>query len=63
MRSISANLLDQKLVSDEFLDDPYPLLRQLQEEDPVYWSDSIGGWVVTRYDDIATICRLMIARD
>ncbi len=57
MRSISANLLDQELVSDEFLDARYPLLRQLQEEDPVYWSDSIGGWVVTRYDDIATTFR------
>ena len=57
MASTSVNLIDQKLLSDEFLDDPYPLLRQLQEEDPVYWSESIGGWVVTRYDDIVPTFR------
>ena len=49
--------LDQKLVSDEFLDDPYPLLRQLRGEDPVYWSESIGGWILTRYDDIVPTFR------
>ena len=44
--------IDEKLVSDEFLDDPYPLLRQLRREEPVYWSESIGGWILTRYDDM-----------
>ncbi len=24
----------------------------MREEEPVYWSDSIGGWILTRYDDI-----------
>ncbi len=46
--------IDDALVSPEFLADPYPVLRQLRENDPVHWSDSIGGWVVTRYDDIVT---------
>ena len=49
--------LDEKLVSDEFLDDPYPLLRQLRQEEPVYWSESIGGWILTRYDDIVPTFR------
>lgn len=57
MPSASLNALDEKLVSDEFLDDPYPLLRQLQREEPVYWSESIGGWIVTRYDDIVPTFR------
>jgi pimeloyl-[acyl-carrier protein] synthase len=57
MPSTSLNAIDEKLVSDEFLDDPYPLLRQLQNEDPVYWSESIGGWIVTRYDDIVPTFR------
>src|SRR5579863_5748445 len=52
MQNTSLTALDEKLVSAEFLDDPYPLLRQLRQEDPVYWSESIGGWVLTRYDDI-----------
>ena len=44
--------LDRALISSEFIADPYPLLRRLQEEDPIHWSDSIGGWVLTKYDDI-----------
>ena len=52
MPGTSFNAIDEKLVSGEFLDDPYPLLRQLRKEEPVYWSESIGGWIVTRYDDI-----------
>ena len=32
--------------------DPYPTLRTLREDDPVHWSESLGGWVVTRYDDV-----------
>ena len=43
---------DELLVAREFLLDPYPLLRQLREEQPVYWCESIGGWIMTGYDDI-----------
>ncbi len=52
MPSTPLTALDEKLVSDEFLDDPYPLLRQLRLKEPVYWSESIGGWILTRYDDM-----------
>jgi pimeloyl-[acyl-carrier protein] synthase len=48
---------DELLVSREFMLDPYPLLRQLREEQPVYWSESIGGWILTRYDDIIATFR------
>jgi len=44
--------LEALLVSREFIANPYPVLRQLREKEPVYWSDAIGGWVLTRYDDI-----------
>jgi cytochrome P450 len=44
--------IDDALVSPEFVDDPYPTLDILRETDPVHWSESIGGWVLTRYDDI-----------
>jgi len=49
--------IDAALISDEFLRDPYPLLRQLQMEAPVYWSESIGGWIVTRFDDVVVTFR------
>jgi cytochrome P450 len=32
--------------------DPYPTLGRLREEDPVHWSEVLGGWVLTRYTDV-----------
>src|SRR5579859_9068 len=43
--------LDESLVSDDFIRDPYATLDRLRAADPVHWSESIGGWVLTRYDD------------
>jgi hypothetical protein len=54
MPSTFLKALDELLVSKDFMEDPYPILRRLREEDPVHWSDSIGGWVLTRYDDMVT---------
>jgi cytochrome P450 len=36
----------------EVVADPYPALRRLREEDPVHWSEILGGWVLTRYADV-----------
>lgn len=52
MTNKSTTTYDDVLVSEEFLADPYPVLRRLREDHPVHWSESIGGWVLTRYDDI-----------
>jgi len=57
MAAETLSRLDGILVSPEFLHDPYPTLAWLRENDPVYWSDSIGGWIVTRYDDIVSTFR------
>ena len=57
MTKTSLAAFDELLVSPEFVADPYPILHQLREEDPVHWSDSIGGWIVTRYDDIVPTFR------
>ena len=43
--------LDESLVSKDFIRDPYSTLDRLREADPVHWSESIGGWVLTRYED------------
>jgi cytochrome P450 len=45
---------DEILVSPDFIKNPYAVLRQMREECPVYWSEAIGGWILTRYDDIIT---------
>ncbi len=34
--------------------DPYPVFHRLQAEDPVHWSEVLGGWVLTRYADVKT---------
>ncbi|MDO8307254.1 MAG: cytochrome P450 [Actinomycetota bacterium] len=46
--------LDARLGTPEFDADPLDTLRQLQQEDPVHWSDAIGGWLVTRFDDVVS---------
>lgn len=57
MTTSSIAEMDQALISEEFVANPYPLLRRLQEEQPVYWSESIGGWLVTRFDDVLVTFR------
>ena len=36
----------------EVIADPYPIFHRLQSDDPAHWSDVLGGWVLTRYDDV-----------
>jgi cytochrome P450 len=43
------------LLDPEVLADPYPLYRRLREEDPVHWDPYLHAWVVTRYQDVATV--------
>jgi cytochrome P450 len=32
--------------------DPYPNYRRVRETTPVYWSQLLGGWVLTRHADV-----------
>ena len=41
---------DPKLPS--LIADPYPVFRQLREEDPLHRSQVLGGVVLTRYADV-----------
>ncbi len=41
------------LLDPAFSADPYPLLDHLRTHDPVHWSDRWGGWILTRYSDVA----------
>jgi pimeloyl-[acyl-carrier protein] synthase len=34
------------------LADPYPSYRRVRETTPVYWSQLLGGWVLTRHADV-----------
>ena len=35
--------------------DPYPIYKQLREEEPVCFVDSVGLWLVTRWDDVQRV--------
>src|SRR5262245_33173921 len=45
------------LAEPAFLEDPYPVYRRMRQHDPVYWSDALGHWVLTRYDDVLAATR------
>ena len=36
---------------------PYPMYRQLREEDPVHWSPLLEAWILTRYDDVLAVLK------
>lgn len=40
------------LLAPEHLRDPYPLYAELRRGGAVHWSDSLGGWALTRYADV-----------
>jgi cytochrome P450 len=45
------------LAGPAFLEDPYPVYCRMRQQDPVYWSDALGHWVLTRYDDVLAATR------
>lgn len=49
--------LDRALATPAFYADPYPFYDRLRDLDPVHWSESNGGWMLTRYDDVLATIR------
>jgi cytochrome P450 len=45
------------LSSDAFFRDPYPTLRRMQQEDPVYFWEPMKAWMLTSYQQIHTLLR------
>lgn len=45
------------LAEPETLSDPYPAYARMREAEPVYWSEAIDSWVLTRYEDCAAVLR------
>jgi len=54
---LSSQIEAYPLTDPSFLDDPYPVYHQMRQEDPVYWSEGLGHWVLTRYDDVLAAIR------
>src|SRR5882757_6808507 len=43
------------LVEPDFLIDPYAMVARAHREAPVFWDPAINGWVITKYQDVASI--------
>ncbi|MEZ4382914.1 MAG: cytochrome P450 [Nannocystaceae bacterium] len=48
--------LHQPLASP-MLDDPRPFYARAREEEPIFWSEALSMWVVTRFDDVQAVAR------
>jgi len=45
----------RRLIAPEMREDPYAWYRDLREDTPVFWDDSLHSWILTRYDDVALV--------
>ena len=48
-------LLKLSLESGEYFSNPFPLFTELRRDDPVFFSEALGGWVITRFQDVSEI--------
>jgi len=49
--------IQDDMFTPEVIADPYSYYGRLRDEDPVYWNESYGLWVVTRHDDLVWLTR------
>lgn len=48
-------LLQQALNDGSYFSNPFPLFAELRRNYPVFYSPTLGGWVVTRFQDVSAI--------
>jgi cytochrome P450 len=51
------NVIDFDPFTPNALADPYPDFARFVERHPVFWSDDLHCWVVSRYDDVKQVLR------
>ncbi|GII95202.1 cytochrome P450 [Sinosporangium siamense] len=44
-----------RLGSDDLYRDPFPIYRRLRDDEPWAWSERLGVWLVSRYDDVVFV--------
>ena len=57
MKPSPESLIEESLHSGEYYSDPFPLFDELRASAPIYFSETIGGWVLTRFEDVDTVLR------
>ncbi|WP_437567727.1 hypothetical protein [Sorangium sp. So ce542] len=50
-------LIQDDVAIQEFLLDPSACFQRWRHDEPVRWSESLHGWVLTRYDDVVSAFR------
>jgi len=50
-------LITKSLESGDYYKNPYPLFAELRANNPIHFSNKIGGWVLTRYREVDLVLR------
>lgn len=50
-------LISESFSNKTYFSNPYPLFDTLRSESPVFYSKVIGGWVLTKHEDVDTVLR------
>ena len=53
---VPSSLIDWQPEDPSTLANPYPLFARMREEDPCHWSPRLKSWVLTRYEDVRSVC-------
>lgn len=53
----SESLITESLESGDYYKNPYPLFAELRANNPIHFSNTIGGWVLTRYREVDLVLR------
>lgn len=48
-------LLKQSFEDGSYFSNPFPLFAELRKSHPVFYSETLGGWIVTRFQDVSDI--------
>ena len=51
------SVLTKELESGDFFKNPYPFFAEFREEEPVFHSSALGGWVLLRYQEVDQVLR------
>lgn len=57
LQSAPAPVVKYDILSPAFFADPYPTLRRMRDEEPVFWHPLLKSWVLTRYVDVHRVLR------
>lgn len=48
-------ILKQSFENGTYFSNPFPLFAELRKSHPVFYSQTLGGWIVTRFQDVSEI--------